>query len=129
MRYNGVKVKSGSKFNECTYLLSSTVNSDCGHVFFCNLNLSLPFFLFPLVFDFSEFPPIASEQQRNNYKHEFDRDHHEYKNLQAELDAINKNLSEVDRELDDLEEGSPQYLVRAYRETLLFTVHFVFLHY
>ncbi|XP_023276945.1 occludin-like [Seriola lalandi dorsalis] len=58
----------------------------------------------------SEFPPIANEQERNDYKREFDRDHLEYKDLQAELDAINKNLSEVDRELDELEEGSPQYL-------------------
>lgn len=60
----------------------------------------------------SEFPPIANEQQRSNYKHEFDRDHQEYKDLQAVLDNINKNLSDVDRKLDELEEGSPQYLVR-----------------
>lgn len=53
-----------------------------------------------------------NEQDRNNYKREFDHDHQEYKDLQAELDAINKNLSEVDRELDELQEGSPQYLVR-----------------
>ncbi|XP_003965465.2 occludin [Takifugu rubripes] len=58
----------------------------------------------------SEFPPITNEQQRSNYKHEFDRDHQEYKDLQAGLDSINKNLSDVDRELDELEEGSPQYL-------------------
>ncbi|KAM9841356.1 occludin [Aulostomus maculatus] len=59
---------------------------------------------------YSEFPPIANEPERNSYKREFDLDHQEYKDLQAELDAINKNLSEVDRELDELQEGSPQYL-------------------
>lgn len=58
----------------------------------------------------SEFPPVANEQERNDYKREFDRDHQEYKDLQAELDAINRKLSDVDRELDDLQEGSPQYL-------------------
>ncbi|XP_068191558.1 uncharacterized protein marveld2a [Antennarius striatus] len=58
----------------------------------------------------SEFPPIRNEQQRSDYKREFDRDHQEYKDMQAELDAINKDLSVVDRELDDLPEGSPQYL-------------------
>uniref|UniRef100_A0A3Q3WT71 Uncharacterized protein n=1 Tax=Mola mola TaxID=94237 RepID=A0A3Q3WT71_MOLML len=58
----------------------------------------------------TEYPRIANEQERNDYKREFDRDHQEYKDLQAELDAINKNLSEVDRELDELQEGSPQYL-------------------
>ncbi|XP_036384229.1 occludin [Megalops cyprinoides] len=58
----------------------------------------------------SEFPPIANEQERAEYKREFDRDHQEYKALQAELDEINKNLAAVDRELDDLQEGSPQFL-------------------
>ncbi|KAM7368525.1 hypothetical protein PAMP_012859 [Pampus punctatissimus] len=57
-----------------------------------------------------EFPPITNELERNNYKREFDRDHQEYKDMQAELDTINKNLSEVDKELDELQEGSPQYL-------------------
>nr|XP_061800211.1 occludin-like [Nerophis lumbriciformis] len=59
---------------------------------------------------YSEFPPIVNEQERNEYKREFDRHHLEYKDLQAELDAINKKLSEVDRELDRLQDGSPQYL-------------------
>uniref|UniRef100_A0A4W5L781 Occludin a n=1 Tax=Hucho hucho TaxID=62062 RepID=A0A4W5L781_9TELE len=58
----------------------------------------------------SEFPTIANEQERVDYKREFDRDHQEYKDLQGELDIINKSLSEVDRELDDLQEGSPQFL-------------------
>ncbi|KAJ8339106.1 hypothetical protein SKAU_G00358920 [Synaphobranchus kaupii] len=57
-----------------------------------------------------EFPPIYNEQERSDYKRWFDQDHQEYKSLQAELDSINKDLSAVDRELDDLEEGSPQYL-------------------
>lgn len=61
----------------------------------------------------SEYPRIANERERNDYKRDFDRDHQEYKDLQAELDGINKNLADVDRELDDLQEGSPQYLVRA----------------
>ncbi|XP_031698056.1 occludin-like, partial [Anarrhichthys ocellatus] len=57
-----------------------------------------------------EFPPIANEPERNDYKRQFDHDHQEYKDLQAELDGLNNSLSEVDRELDDLQEGSPQYL-------------------
>lgn len=81
-------------------------------IFFCNFNV---FSLFP-IFYCSEFPPIANEQARNNYKREFDREHQEYKDLQAELDAINKDLADIDRELDELQEGSPQYLVRAHRK-------------
>ncbi|XP_034155148.1 occludin b isoform X1 [Pangasianodon hypophthalmus] len=58
----------------------------------------------------SEFPPIVKESERVEYKREFDRDLMEYKRLQAELDDINTGLAEVDRELDGLQEGSPQFL-------------------
>lgn len=67
-----------------------------------------------------EYPRIANEKERNDYKRDFDRDHQEYKDLQAELDGINKNLADVDRELDDLQEGSPQYLVRSVTHFLYF---------
>lgn len=62
----------------------------------------------------SEFPPIVNDQERETYKRQFDRDHQEYKSLQAELDEINKRLAEVDRELNELQEGTSQYLVRDY---------------
>ncbi|XP_050964707.1 occludin b [Labeo rohita] len=58
----------------------------------------------------SEYPPIINEQERLEYKKEFDRDHMEYKRLQAELDDINQGLADTDRELDSLQEGSPQYM-------------------
>ncbi|KAL2091901.1 hypothetical protein ACEWY4_011699 [Coilia grayii] len=58
----------------------------------------------------SEYPSIVTEDQRLNYKREFDRDHMEYKRLQAELDDVNLGLAEVDREMDRLPEGSPQFL-------------------
>lgn len=57
------------------------------------------------------FPSIVDEQERLNYKREFDRDHQEYKSLQAELDSINQDLADLDRELDRHPEGSPQFLV------------------
>ena len=60
----------------------------------------------------SEFPPITNEDTRIAYKHEFDREHQDYKDLQAELDGVNRKLSDVDKELDDLQPGSPQFLVR-----------------
>lgn len=60
---------------------------------------------------FSEYPPIANDNERDAYKREFDRDHQVYKSLQAELDDINKRLADVDHELDDLQEGTQQYLV------------------
>lgn len=59
----------------------------------------------------SLFPSIVDEKERLSYKREFDRDHQEYKSLQAELDSINHDLADLDRELDRHPEGSPQYLV------------------
>ncbi|KTG39433.1 hypothetical protein cypCar_00014797 [Cyprinus carpio] len=58
----------------------------------------------------SEYPPIINEQERLEYKREFDRDHMEYKRLQAELDDINQGLAEADRELGSSQEGSPQFM-------------------
>ncbi|XP_017296232.1 occludin b [Kryptolebias marmoratus] len=61
--------------------------------------------------DFSVlFPSIVDEHERLSYKREFDRDHVEYKNLQAELDDINQDLADVEGDLDRLSEGSPQFL-------------------
>uniref|UniRef100_A0A3B5KWQ3 Uncharacterized protein n=1 Tax=Xiphophorus couchianus TaxID=32473 RepID=A0A3B5KWQ3_9TELE len=61
--------------------------------------------------DFSVlFPPIMDEQERLSYKREFDRDHLEYKSLQAGMDDINQNLADLEGDLDRLPEGSSQYL-------------------
>lgn len=53
------------------------------------------------------------EPERLSYKRDFERDHQEYKSLQAELDDLNQNLAELDRELNRHPEGSPQFLVSA----------------
>ncbi|KAG8598482.1 hypothetical protein GDO81_002627 [Engystomops pustulosus] len=57
----------------------------------------------------SEYPPITSDQQRQDYKREFDADLQEYKGLQAELEDISKSLDQLDRELDEHPEGSQSY--------------------
>ncbi|XP_068617028.1 MARVEL domain-containing protein 2-like [Brachionichthys hirsutus] len=61
--------------------------------------------------DFSVmFPSIVDEQERLNYKREFERDHQEYKSLQADLDSLNRDLADLDRALDRHPAGSPQFL-------------------
>lgn len=59
----------------------------------------------------SGFPSIVDEEERLNYKREFDQDHQEYKSLQAELDGINQELAELDTQMNTHPEGSPQFLV------------------
>lgn len=71
---------------------------------------------------YSLFPPILDEQERLAYKQEFDRDHQEYKNLQAELDSINQDLADLDRELDRHSDGSPEFMVRAAASVWFFEV-------
>lgn len=56
-------------------------------------------------------PSIVDEQERLHYKREFDRDHQEFKRLQAELDHINHDLADLDRQLRRHPQGSPQFLV------------------
>ncbi|KAM9821295.1 occludin b isoform X1 [Syngnathus typhle] len=56
------------------------------------------------------FPSIVDEEERLNYKHEFEQDYHEYKRIQVELDNINQKLARLDRELDKHPDGSPQFL-------------------
>lgn len=60
-----------------------------------------------------EYPPVSSDQQRQTYKRDFDAELQEYKRLQAELDEISKELSRLDKELDDYIEGSEEYKVAA----------------
>ncbi|XP_015244357.1 PREDICTED: occludin [Cyprinodon variegatus] len=61
--------------------------------------------------DFSVlFPAIMDEHERLSYKKEFDRDHVEYKGLQAELEGINQDLADLQGDLDRHPEGSPKYL-------------------
>ncbi|TRY88155.1 hypothetical protein DNTS_029457 [Danionella cerebrum] len=43
---------------------------------------------------FSEYPPIVNGEERDEYKRLFDQDHQEYKEIQAELDQINKRLAD-----------------------------------
>ncbi|XP_037115397.1 occludin b isoform X2 [Syngnathus acus] len=56
------------------------------------------------------FPSIVDEEERLNYKHEFEQDYHEYKRIQVELDNMNQKLAHLDRELDKHPDGSPQFL-------------------
>ncbi|XP_018429052.1 PREDICTED: occludin [Nanorana parkeri] len=57
----------------------------------------------------SEYPPITGDQQRQEYKRDFDAGLQEYKKLQAELDDVSKSLSRLDKELDEHPEGSQSY--------------------
>uniref|UniRef100_UPI00398F0E0D occludin b n=1 Tax=Pristiophorus japonicus TaxID=55135 RepID=UPI00398F0E0D len=61
----------------------------------------------------SQYPPIASDQQRQDYKREFDNDLQQYKRLQAELDEINKQFSQLDKQIDETEDNEQYQVVAA----------------
>lgn len=52
----------------------------------------------------SQYPPITSDQQRQDYKREFDNDLQQYKRLQGDLDEINKLFSQLNRQIDETED-------------------------
>uniref|UniRef100_A0A8C3AUR6 Si:ch73-61d6.3 n=1 Tax=Cyclopterus lumpus TaxID=8103 RepID=A0A8C3AUR6_CYCLU len=58
------------------------------------------------------YPDITSDDQRQDYKREFDVDLREYKRLCTEMDDINDQLNKLSRQLDTLDETSAKYQVR-----------------
>uniref|UniRef100_A0A667Y7M0 Zgc:154006 n=1 Tax=Myripristis murdjan TaxID=586833 RepID=A0A667Y7M0_9TELE len=55
------------------------------------------------------YPEIISDQQRRQYKQEFDSDLVRYKSLCAEMDDISDQMHKLSRELDTLDVGSMKY--------------------
>lgn len=58
------------------------------------------------------YPEITSDEQRQQYKKEFDSDLARYKSLCAEMDGISDQMHNLSRELDTLDEGSMKYEVQ-----------------
>lgn len=75
------------------------------HLFLCTTCL-------PSFFSSSMYPEITSDDQRHDYKREFDADLREYKRLCAEMDDINDQLNKLSRQLDTLDDTSAKYQVR-----------------
>ncbi|XP_072925580.1 uncharacterized protein [Hemitrygon akajei] len=57
----------------------------------------------------SLYPPITSDPIRQEYKHEFDADHQEYKQLCAEMKEVNDQINYLNKRLDVLTEDDPNY--------------------
>ncbi|KAF7669836.1 hypothetical protein LDENG_00120090 [Lucifuga dentata] len=55
------------------------------------------------------YPEVTSDQQRRQYKREFDSDLSRYKSLCAEMDDISDQIHKLSRELDTLDESSMKY--------------------
>ncbi|KAI3375101.1 hypothetical protein L3Q82_021619 [Scortum barcoo] len=55
------------------------------------------------------YPEITSDEQRRQYKKEFDSDLARYKSLCAEMDDISDQMHKLSRELDALDEDSMKY--------------------
>ncbi|XP_026581532.1 occludin-like, partial [Pseudonaja textilis] len=57
----------------------------------------------------SHYPPIMSDDARQRYKQDFDTDLKRYKRLCGEMDAINDQINQLSRQLDQLPEDTLQY--------------------
>ncbi|XP_069072742.1 occludin-like isoform X1 [Pleurodeles waltl] len=57
----------------------------------------------------SVYPPITTDELRQEYKREFDLDLKHYKQMCAEMDDINDQINQLNKQLDGLSENSLQY--------------------
>lgn len=57
------------------------------------------------------YPEIISDEQRQNYKTEFDSDLSRYKTLCADMDELSDQIHQLSRELDSLDADSIKYQV------------------
>lgn len=57
------------------------------------------------------YPEIISDEQRQNYKTEFDSDLSQYKTLCADMDELSDQIHQLSRELDSLDVDSVKYQV------------------
>uniref|UniRef100_A0A3B3U2R3 Zgc:154006 n=1 Tax=Poecilia latipinna TaxID=48699 RepID=A0A3B3U2R3_9TELE len=57
------------------------------------------------------YPAITTDEQRHQYKREFDSDLAHYKRLCSEMDHVSDQVHKLSRELDTLDEGSVRYQV------------------
>uniref|UniRef100_A0A096M054 Zgc:154006 n=1 Tax=Poecilia formosa TaxID=48698 RepID=A0A096M054_POEFO len=55
------------------------------------------------------YPAITTDEQRRQYKREFDSDLAHYKRLCSEMDHVSDQVHKLSRELDTLDEGSVRY--------------------
>uniref|UniRef100_A0A3B3U2T0 Zgc:154006 n=1 Tax=Poecilia latipinna TaxID=48699 RepID=A0A3B3U2T0_9TELE len=59
--------------------------------------------------DYLLYPAITTDEQRHQYKREFDSDLAHYKRLCSEMDHVSDQVHKLSRELDTLDEGSVRY--------------------
>lgn len=64
-----------------------------------------------IIFCYSAYSEITTDEQRRQYKKQFDVTFAVYKNLRAELDDISDQMNELSQELDTLHEESTKFQV------------------
>ncbi|XP_061681462.1 occludin [Syngnathoides biaculeatus] len=57
----------------------------------------------------SMYPEITSDEQRHDYKSEFDADLRDYKRMCADMDDVNDQLNKLCKQLDTLDDTSDKY--------------------
>uniref|UniRef100_A0A3B5LB67 Zgc:154006 n=1 Tax=Xiphophorus couchianus TaxID=32473 RepID=A0A3B5LB67_9TELE len=73
------------------------------------------------------YPAITTDEQRRQYKREFDSHLAHYKRLCSEMDHISDQVHKLSRELDTLDEGSVRYQVtRERRKASAISICFIF---
>ncbi|XP_018583803.1 RNA polymerase II elongation factor ELL isoform X1 [Scleropages formosus] len=57
----------------------------------------------------SKYTPIASQEQRQSYKNDFNAEYSEYRGLHARIEGITRQFTVLDSELKQLQQGTDKY--------------------
>lgn len=61
---------------------------------------------------------IASPEQRQRYKNDFNSEYSEYRGLHARIEGITRQFTVLDNELKQLQQGTDKYKVDLLNDTL-----------
>lgn len=66
-------------------------------------------------YNFSDYPPITSVEQRRKYKTEFDKDYAEYRQLHLIMDKARRRFANLQQELINVDQSDRKYQVKKRR--------------
>uniref|UniRef100_H3A077 Elongation factor for RNA polymerase II n=1 Tax=Latimeria chalumnae TaxID=7897 RepID=H3A077_LATCH len=95
-------VKSSGVQNCSVQQNSTDLNGTCNNSTVPTSTLEIPDYLL-------KYTAIPSQEQRQNYKNDFNAEYNEYRNLHARIERITRRFTQLDSELKQLSQGSEEY--------------------
>lgn len=71
------------------------------------------------------YTPIVSQEQRQRYKNDFNREYNEYRDLHARIEGVTRQFTVLEAQLRQLQQGTDQYQVSSssHLSIVYWTIH------